>query len=464
MKNKKNNISWGLMAFSFVFLFNPNIAVVDPLPDAIGYILMSVALTRLAMIDENLYDAKRAFDRLIILDFGKIISVFWIFGMDSLSERNSSLLLWSFVFGVLESIFAIPAFVKLFDGFSSLGNFHSNTAIHGRKNERSKSYTEKIKGFSVFFVAFKAAFTCLPEVAVLGSMSYDDSSAFLNLYRYIGVIRFMCIVPVIIVGFAWLVSAIKYFLRIKKDKDFYFSVNNKYTEKAENRKGEFIIRDVKIATAFFVVGSILTLDFNLDKVNIIPDILVVVALAVSLFYFAKVTSLKKTFPIISFVVYAAATVFEDYSRYNFINNYSYSAIDKNEKAFFLYITMVVAVIIEGICLVVMYSAMAKVINCVIRERTGYVLGREINSEAEDRNIVLVQKRLSKNFSVVLDVVVLAVLADVFCSLYGAFYAFMNKNFGWMSLISVACGLLLVGMTVKAVSELREAVQTKYMLE
>ena len=174
--------------------------------------------------------------------------------------------------------------------------------------------------------------------------------------------------------------------------------------------------------------------------------------------------MKKTFPIISFVVYAAATVFEDYSRYNFINNYSYSAIDKNEKAFFLYITMVVAVIIEGICLVVMYSAMAKVINCVIRERTGYVLGREINSEAEDRNIVLVQKRLSKNFSVVLDVVVLAVLADVFCSLYGAFYAFMNKNFGWMSLISVACGLLLVGMTVKAVSELREAVQTKYMLE
>ena len=464
MRKNKNSVSWGLMAVSFVFLFNPNFAIVDFLPDIIGYIIMSVALTRLAMVSESLYDAKRAFDRMIIIDAGKILSIFWVFGMSNTSEMSSSLLLWSFVFGVLEIIFATSAFVKLFEGLSALGDFHPNISIHGRKNNRRKSYTEKIKSFSVFFIVFKAIFTCLPEFTVLSSMSYDESSKFVDIYRYINIIRFMCVLPVIIVGLVWLVSAIKYFLRIKKDREFSLAVSEKYLYKQAHKKGDFIIRDIKIATAFFVVASILTIDFNLDDINIIPDILVVFAMGISLMYFLKVSKAKKLFPLISFALYTVATIFEDYSRYNFINNYTYGAIDKNEKAFFLYITMVVAVIIEGICLVIMYSAMARVIGVVIREKTGYVLGREIQSAVEERNIELLQKRLSNGFSIVLDVVVLTVLADVFCSLYGAFYAFMNKNFGWMGLISVSCGLLLIGMTVKAVSELREAVQTKYMLE
>ena len=74
------------------------------------------------------------------------------------------------------------------------------------------------------------------------------------------------------------------------------------------------------------------------------------------------------------------------------------------------------------------------------------------------------KQLGKNFLRLSDFAAVCVLADLFASLYGAFYAFLDKNFGWMSLISVACTLLLIGMTVKAVSELREGVQTKYMLQ
>ena len=78
---EKKQISWGLFAIAFVFLFNPNIAIIDPLPDFFGYIILSVALTKLAMINESIYEAKRAFDRMIIVDIGKIIAIFWIFGI-----------------------------------------------------------------------------------------------------------------------------------------------------------------------------------------------------------------------------------------------------------------------------------------------------------------------------------------------------------------------------------------------
>ena len=36
--------------------------------------------------------------------------------------------------------------------------------------------------------------------------------------------------------------------------------------------------------------------------------------------------------------------------------------------------------------------------------------------------------------------------------------------GYLRIVNIACGLVFIGMTVKAVDELREAVQTKYMLE
>ena len=98
---EKKQMSWGLFIIAFVFLFNPNIAIIDPLPDFLGYIILSVALTKLAMINEHLYDAKRAFDRMIIVDIGKIIAILWVFGMDAVSERNTSMLLWFAVPGVM---------------------------------------------------------------------------------------------------------------------------------------------------------------------------------------------------------------------------------------------------------------------------------------------------------------------------------------------------------------------------
>ena len=464
MLKKDKKITFGAFAIAFLFLFNPNIAIVDPLPDFFGYMIICFALSRLAFLNETLYDAKRAFERMVLVDAGKILAIFWIFGIEAISERNTGLLLWSFVFGVLESIFAIPAFIKLFDGFSALGDFHVNTSIHSKGRVCKKSYTDFVKYFSVIFVVFKALLTCLPELTVLQTTTYDETSQFFSLYRYIAVIRGLCFVPVFIVGLIWLVTAVRYFLRISKDKTFLSSLNAEYAKKRISKNGLFVIKDVKTASLFFLLAGVLTIDFNLDGINILPDILVAVCMGLAFFYFAKTAKIKKTFPVICFALYTVATLFEDFIRYYFAENYYYNAIEKDGKAFTVYIITVIAVAIEGITLILLYSSIAKALRVVIKDHTGYVLGREIESDSEKKQIAEVQKRLSKNFSFVVDAVILCVLADTFYSLYGAFYAFLNKNFGWMSLISIVAGFILIGLSIKAVSELKEAVRTKYMLE
>ena len=457
---RKNNISYGLLAFAFVFLFNPCVSVIDPLPDVIGYIILSAALSKISMLSETLYDAKRAFERLVIIDSAKILSLLWIFGAEAVSERSISLLLWSFIFGALEIVFAIPAYLKLFEGFSYMGNFYPNTSIHQGKGKRRVSYTDFVKGFSVFFVIFKAVFTCLPETAAI----YDESSPFRNIYRYIGVMRGLCIIPVLIVGIAWLVSMIRYFNRISRDKAFVDAVNNEYSQKKLTKIGAFVIKDVRIASVFMVIASVLSIDLTLDGINILPDILVIVFLGISLFYFSKATRIKKPFVIVSFALFSIAAMLEDFIRYYFADNFYYNAIEKNHEAFTVYLLTVIAVAVEGLMLVLVYFSVARALRSVVSEHTGYVVGREIDSEGEKKQILSVQNELNKNFYALADVAIVCALAETFVSLYGAFYAFLNKNLGWMSLIGVSCGLLLVGMTVKAVSKLKEAVQTKYMLE
>ena len=58
-KNKKR-ISFTAIAVSFVFLFNPNISIIDFLPDFIGYIILTVALINLADLNDTFWEAQKS--------------------------------------------------------------------------------------------------------------------------------------------------------------------------------------------------------------------------------------------------------------------------------------------------------------------------------------------------------------------------------------------------------------------
>ena len=111
MENKKH-INFTLLGLSFLFIFNPNINIIDIFPDFIGYILLCVALTPLGDISESIADATAAFKKMIFIDAAKLLALMWVFGISVSSEYNSSLMLWSFVFGVLE-ITCIPFICKI---------------------------------------------------------------------------------------------------------------------------------------------------------------------------------------------------------------------------------------------------------------------------------------------------------------------------------------------------------------
>ena len=463
-KAKSLGIPWGMLALAFAFIFNPNISVVDPLPDFVGYIIISLALGKAAMLNPTLAEAKIAFERMILIDAGRLLAIIWIFGMESLSERNVSILVWCFVFAVLEGIFLIPSYLKLFKGISEIGDFYPNNSIHGKAGKGRKSYTEKIKGFTVFFTALKAVLAVLPELSALGTSSIDEVGNAHNLYRYIGVMRAFCVIPVLAVGIIWLVKVLKYFLRLRKDSELNTALVEAYAVKQNDRRGIFVKKYVRTACWMLVASAVLTLDFRLEEVNVIPDILVLTCFVPALFFFAKAADIKKKNVLILSGAYGVSAILASLLEGHYIENYTYNAMNKDAEAFIFYLIWVVAVALQGVVLVILTSALFKEIKAVTAEHTGCVTGRTVYTEGEQAQIDELHTEINKGFNQALDVLVLYVVSDVLYTLYGAFYAFVNVNMGFLNVINLACGIFFVGMTVRAVDDLKEAVDTKYMFE
>ncbi len=466
MKNtkKENRIPWLFLALGFLFILNPNITIIDPLPDFFGYIIISASLTKIALLCETLSEAKRAFERMILIDGGKTLVIAWVFGIDAVSERATSLLLWSFVFGVLEAIFLIPCYLKLFKGLSELGDYHPNSSIHAAAFNTKKSHTDVMKIFTVVFVLFKAFMTVLPELSDLSSITSFEMGETVSLYRYIGIMRFLACIPVLIVGVIWFANIVRYFRMIANDKEFNASLIERYETDVLPRKGLFIIKNIKTASWFFVAAAVLTLDFTLEGIAVIPDVLVLFALIPAFVYLCKVSNLKKTVIYTLMGAYGVTSVVAYLINYFYLENYNYNAMDKDFTAFAVYLAGVIAVALQGILFICLISAIVKQIQTVVSDHTGYVLGKEVLTESDGKRVAEVHKEINKDFSFMLDFAVVYVIADVAYALYGAIYAFLRYNAGYLGVVNIIFGIVFIGMTVRAFDTLKDTVQTKYMLE
>lgn len=472
MADKKIRKNFIGIAIACLFIFNPNISVIDIFPDFIGYIILSLCLSRLADLNELLEEAHVAFTRMIWIDLSKILAIFWVFGMSVTDEYTSSLMLWSFVFGVVEILFAAPAFSKLFSGLIHIGNFYTNDAILKRKKRlfskklRAKNETERVRSFTAAFIYVKAILSFLPELADMSNSAYDElSSGTVDLYQYIGLLRFFAFVPALIVGVVWFAKIIRYFLSLKKDDALVNALANTYETKIMNKKGLFVKRRVQLSFLILIMASVLTLDFRLtvedsihfNKINFIPDIIPAILFLVFFVVIKKYSNKNSKYNMISSVCYIIAAIFSFASETYFFAEYSYSSIIRNDKALIAFYIMVGAVALKGIAFVFSMLGVYKTLSDVIAQHTGYVLGRENVTEATERQMQELHKELRSPLKLMLAGSVLYAVSDVA-------YELLIDRFGFMGLVNIVFALVFICLTVKAQSEIMLAVNTKYMLE
>ncbi len=457
--NKKMGL--GMVIVSLFFLFNPNLNLVDMLPDFIGYALLCRGLTYMGDLCEACERALMLFRRMILVDLLKWAALFWIFGISFSDEQNTLLLLMSFVFGLVELIFLIPAYRALFDGILRLGYKYDNTSVMGKRSESSKkNYTEKIKSVTFVFVALKILMYVLPEFSVLGSQNYDESMSVgtVNIYNFIGLVRSMAFIVALIFGIAWLIRAFRYFRRVAEDKPFIAALKDEYITAVLPKTSMFLQRTVKSSFFVLMIFAVLCIDLRADSFNFIPDFAAAAALVVMALMMRRYSSASRKY-LPWFAVYGGLCIVSTVIEIMFFERYYYGAVVRNEKAMVLYCVMLAAATLEAAAFMLSSYGVIRIMKEIIDGHTGFVVpeAKGVIAETAQERIEKLHRELYKKLYLVGGAALLMTASDLF-------YDFGARKFGFVGIINTVCTLIFIVIVYSATSAIFEEVQSKYMLD
>lgn len=383
----KKNMGFGLIAASLIFLFNPDVSIIDVLPDFIGYIMMTVGLSQLAMLNGDLESAYEKFKKMIIVGLCKPVALFLLYGVFDSSEHASGSLLFAFSFAVIELIFLIPAYVALFDGVIYLsGRRGGKTAF---KPCGKKTLGEKAKSFSIVFVIAKAACALLPETLALTTTEYTDGIT-MYLYNFIGHFRVIFLIISLVFGIIWLCRTRKFFKAIKNEKEFIESLTESFKETLRTREGVFIQRNIYRGFLVLIAGAILCVDLHLPDYNYIPDVLAALAIGIGAYMLGKyLAGAKKT--MIASGFYFVLSAIGSVIRVMFLEEFGFfTAVNYKEEAFFMFIEMVAVTVLENIVFLIVVA----LVLLMLRDAVNKYTGAEITNEENLKNVRLTSAQRS----------------------------------------------------------------------
>lgn len=282
----------GLILAGFLFLANPVIHVLDILPDFIGYLIILRGISEAAHFVDHFADAKRWFGRLALINAVRCAAVFIWPG-----STDSTMLLLTFVFSLLEAACFIPAMLAFFDGLTFAALWYNGTAVFAKTEKpRKKKYIDDPapenrihekgsawRNLTIAFFLFRTVATLLPELTAL--QLYDNlgdvTANALNYVEYKPLFYVVLGFLVCVAAVIWYIVTVRYLGRIRRDKPFLDALTRKYREDILPQKGIFYASSMRIVLILYVLVTITSLNLVFDGVNILIGAIPAVFLAVA---------------------------------------------------------------------------------------------------------------------------------------------------------------------------------------
>ena len=441
-----------LVGLSLLFFFLPTVNIVDPIPDVIGYLILLAGLRSLADLHEDIEASRRLFSYMVGVDLAKLLSLMWLFGAMTGNERDSAILLLSFVFSVVELIVLIPAYRRLFAGLVNLGYRFPNTSLLGKDGQKAPA--DKVRRSTMVFLAVKASMTVLPEMSNLSTHSAEDGASALSLYRYIGLMRGMAGTVTLIFGVIWLCRMWRFWARLRRDTDFLDAIAHEYEAVILPQTGRFALRAMKQGTMLICLGALLLIDFRMDGFLMIPDALGYILMLCGAYvmrpHLHKSVSRFRSAAALA-VVLSLASYLSDVLYYE---QYSYNDALRNEQVLRSYIVVIVLSLVSTFGFALVVLALRSLYCEIISLHTGAMI--EIDSEQSHARWDRFRVELKRSTVWLFVGGAVALVTDVLRTVW-------ENEYGVMGFVGLAGGLVFALTVFKVTSELMESVQTRYTL-
>ena len=395
----KKYMGIGSLIISAFFLFNPDIAIIDIIPDVFGYIFILFGLSQLSEINDKIEEARNCFKKAAICNLIKFSLIFVLFGMVSQREMPGSMLIFTFVMNIFDLIYVLPGYLYLFSGLMYLGERLDGEYVLARRRfiprkipknigekeaeafriketkrklrcERTLSNTEKFQRATIMFVLFKAVTPVLPELASLLEHGYSDSR--INYYDVIYLFRIIAIFVMFLVGIIWLVLAIRYYSGVMRDKAFISAVREKYVSDVLPNKVHFVKKFVSFEIILFVCGTFFFTNLYFDEFNIVPSAIAGIILMIASYRMRRYSA-KWMFTFISSFLMTVSSVVLEITRYNFNSEYIKEQIMRNPEAYAAWEQMTSNSIAFGITSALVVVSLMLLARDIAVKYTGYFM-------------------------------------------------------------------------------------------
>ena len=252
-----------------IFLFNPVVSIFDVFPDFIGYFLIMKAFSDASYVYDNASEAHDAFKKM------EIISLFKLVCMIILPSTDATMaLVFSFTFAILEIMYGLGAFQRLFD---------TTSFICLRCGEdRFVPKCEKLKLFTVVFLIVKVVCATIPDFFTL--FLSDPANAWKARFR--GLIFVFTTAIALVVGIVWIVKFISFFKKTLTE-NVREKINVAFMEEMKDRQTVFFSKDFIFAIGIMLISMVFTIDFYVDKIEVLSDILLAPIFLIAIIFLNK---------------------------------------------------------------------------------------------------------------------------------------------------------------------------------
>lgn len=269
-----------LITIGLLFLFNPNLNIIDIFPDVIGIFLVSLGMAKLSRVNEDMNYSYGMFIKLCGLEFLKLLAL----GLISNNDITWYLLL-SFTFGVIECLLFILAVNHFFNGFENLAvkydsEFILSTYTTGKKVKKDK--IDRVKNTFIGFYIVRNAAATLPEFTQLIKEDlYVNYNAFRPLLYILGV------TATLIYSVFFIYRLLSFMKGVRRDKPFMEKLTAEHDRFLQTNARYFISRRMRTVFIMLSLAVILTANPTSDGLSVIPQVVTAVFVAISAVLLAK---------------------------------------------------------------------------------------------------------------------------------------------------------------------------------
>ncbi len=480
MKRKKIKLQ-SYLVLALVFLFNPNINIIDLLPDFIAYFIIAKMLEKAADCAPYFEEARASALKLAWTTLAKIpafMLVIFIRGGNTLDRDIFPTV--SLIFGIVESILLIPFIKNLYSAFFYLGERTDAKSLIApfsvSCDGNRKMRPEELRTYTIMFFICKSILFVLPEFFLLSGSTSDGTLKPAPLSRYYPLTLLSALIIGFIMGGIWLSRTKKYIRAIKEEGKYEDSLRLlARSESLEKYEKKLKLRSINNALIFLAAASFFTFNFafsNTNSVNIFPGFIFAAFFSLAICRMSRHTKKKPKQTLIAAAIYAVIALAYLISSIIFHSKYDYISLVSDKGAQGAYIPVMILSVLEFAAICVLLLSANRLMQDFIRENTGISPELERYGKTE----AAYHKELSAKCTVMNSLGILTALAKCveIClkSTMGVIYSDVNNVPSaiaapvapWFGVIVTVFTVLYIGFTIYFTSNLRDECKMKYEMD